>query len=509
MSSFGRFDCPPTSNSPNRGIRRTEDRKSKVKIKEEIKKTGQFWLPGYREKVPGVLSISNERGIELEVAQSLVSDPTSIVSPFINLDSFFQVIGHIQEYGFMILDGCQTSTSGFNFNLSQIQTSQTIWANRVFTGFPHPQYLQNGIPSFNTFKFSIEGIDEWLWIRGINVTNAIYRRGEDTTTISRTISSKPPENISFNLTNGMRLEITFEMRGIDPPSPWRVGITQKAYFKLVSENAQELNEFLDIAQKIIDLLCFTINETVYLDSMSANSNAIIQNHGGGKTYPAPITIYHPSVYYYSKDQPKIDRNQMLFTFSDIRDNAEGMINKWIESYENYKNAFDLYFLAQLKPQLSLEVKFLTLAQGLEAYHRKPNENNEIDEELVASLIEFCPEDKRNWLKNRLEYPDRISLRERIKELINPFKEIFGNSKERNKLIHKILRTRNHLTHPDPRSESEAAKGEDLHTLCVKMELLFELHFLKLTGFAPEKIKSIADNCRTLQWKRSLNLSGGQ
>ena len=459
--------------------------------------------------MPGILSISNERGIELEVTKSLVTHPSDIVSSVTNPDGLFQVIGHIQEYGFIILDGCQVPTGGFNFNLSQIQTSQTIWANRVFTGFPHIEYLQNGIPSFNAFKFSIEGIDEWVWIRGINVINAIYRHEGDAATISRTISSKPPESVSFNLTNGMQLKITFEMTGIDAPSPWKVGVTQKTYFKLVSEDAQELDQFLSVAYKIVDLLCFTINETVHFDSMSATSNAIIQNHGGGITYPAPITIYDPSAYYYSKDQPKIDRTQMLFTFSDIRDNAEGMINKWIESYEDYQNAFELYFLAQLKPQLSWAVKFLTLAQGLEAYHRKPDEDNEIDEELVASLIDFCPEDKRKWLKNRLEYPDRITFRERIKELINPFKEIFGNSKERNKLTHKILKTRNDLTHPDPRSEPEAAKAEDLPVLCVKMELLFELHFLKLTGFTCEKIQSIADTCPKLQRKRSVSLSSSQ
>ena len=466
-----------------------------MKIKENIKKSGNFWLPPYREPMPGVLSISNEKGIVLEVDNSLINDPASIVSSFVNIDNVFQVIGHIQEDGFVILDGCRISTSGLNFNLGQIQTSQTILVNRVFTGFPDTQYLQNGIPSFNAFEFSIEGIDEWLWIHGIDDDYNPEER-------AITISCKQPESILFNLTNGMRLEIMFDIGNTTTRGPWERGVSQKAYFKLVSEDAQELDEYLSIAHKIVDLLCFTINETVHLDSMSATSHEIIKNHGD----PAPITIYAPSVFYYSKDQPKIDRNRMLFGFSDIRDNAEGMINKWIESYEDYRNAFDLYFLAQLKPQLSLEVKFLTLAQGLEVYHRKPNEDNEIDEELVASLIDCCPEDKQKWLKNRLEYPDRISLRERVKELINSFKEIFGNSKERNKLAYKIAVTRNYLTHYDPKSEPNAAKGEDLHVLCLKMELLFELHFLKLTGFAPEKIQSIADKCPKLQWKRSSSLS---
>ena len=231
-----------------------------MKIKEEIKKSGIFWLPSSPEPVSGILSISNEWGIELEIAKSLINDPASILSSFINLDSLFQVIGHIQEYWFVILDGCQISTSGLNFNLSQIQTSQTIRANRVFTGFPQIQYLQNGIPSFNTFKFSVEGIDEWVGIRGIHVN---FEHEERTTTIS----SKPPKTISFNLTNGMRLEITFIMGRTESHNLWEIGVTQKTFFKLVSENPKEFNEFLDVVDKIVGLLCFTINETVYLETM--------------------------------------------------------------------------------------------------------------------------------------------------------------------------------------------------------------------------------------------------
>ena len=463
--------------------------------------------------MPGVLSISNEKGIVLEVDNSLINDPTSIVSSFANLDNVFQVIGHIQEDGFMILDGCQISTSGFNFNLSQIQTSHTILAYRVFTGFPHIQYLQNGIPSFNTFKFSIEGIDEWLWLQGINED---YNHEER----AITISCKQPGNILFNLTNGMRLEITFDIGNTASWGPWERGVNQKAYFKLVSEEAQELDEFLSTARKIVDLLCFTINETVSLDSISATSNGLNQIIGESITSitrPASINIiYDPRVFYHSKDQPKIEPNQMLFTFSDIRENAERMINKWIESYEDYRNAFDLYFLAQLKPQLSLEVKFLTLAQGLEVYHRRMFSDDvpEMDEvklkykELVQDLIEQYPdgEDKK-WLEGKIEHLNEVSLGKRIKELINPFKEIFGNSKERGKLARKISLTRNYLTHYNPDLESEAAKGEDLHVLSLKMELLFELHFLKLTGFTPEEINSIVDKCPKLRWKRSSSLSG--
>ena len=58
---------------------------------------------------------------------------------------------------------------------------------------------------------------------------------------------------------------------------------------------------------------------------------------------------------------------MLFGFEKIQNDAEGVINKWIEAYEQRASAFDLYFLAKMGRQTYLEERFLALAQGLEAY----------------------------------------------------------------------------------------------------------------------------------------------
>ena len=124
-------------------------------------------------------------------------------------------------------------------------------------------------------------------------------------------------------------------------------------------------------------------------------------------------------------------------------------------------------------------------------------------ELVQDIVGQYPdgEDKK-WLEGKLEHLNDVSLGKRIKELINPFKGLIGNNKQRSKLARKISVTRNYLTHYNPDLESEAAKEEELHVLSLKMELLFELHFLKLTGFTPEKIESIAKSCRKLTFKRS-------
>ena len=69
-----------------------------MKIKEEIKKYGDFWLPAAPDrKVHGTLSISNEREIELEIFQALEGNMESLLNR--NMGSFDRVVGHVEEYG--------------------------------------------------------------------------------------------------------------------------------------------------------------------------------------------------------------------------------------------------------------------------------------------------------------------------------------------------------------------------------------------------------------------------
>lgn len=104
-------------------------------------------------------------------------------------------------------------------------------------------------------------------------------------------------------------------------------------------------------------------------------------------------------------------------------------------------------------------------------------------ELIKDLIENCHEEKRDWLQGKLMFANEIVLRKRIKRLIKPFKYLFGNNRNREKLINRVVDTRNYLTHYDQCLKAKAAEGRDLQILCQKMEVLFQLHFLQLIGFS--------------------------
>ena len=124
------------------------------------------------------------------------------------------------------------------------------------------------------------------------------------------------------------------------------------------------------------------------------------------------------------------------------------------------------------------------------------------EELVEHLVDQCPEEKREWLSDKLNYGNEVSLSKRLRNIIKPFKDAIGNRTKRESLINKIVKTRNYLTHYDQSLELEAAQGDALWSLYLKMELLFQLHLLHLIGFNREEINSIMTNCEQLQWKRN-------
>ena len=195
---------------------------------------------------------------------------------------------------------------------------------------------------------------------------------------------------------------------------------------------------------------------------------------------------------------------MLFTFGQIRDNAEKIINNWLNAYDVIRPSLGLYFSAVTGTHKYLDGKFLALAQALETYHRRTSDEKLMDEDvfrtLVARLLCQCTKDKRKWLRGRLIHGNEINLGKRIKKIIEPFKSHIGNGKVRSKLIRNIVNTRNYLTHYSEDLESVAAKGINLWELCQKMEAIFQLHLLGQLGFSNTEISSIVENNYKLKQK---------
>ena len=457
-----------------------------MRIKEEFKKSGYFWLPSDPErKIPGTLVITDGGNIELEVV-GLFDESIEGLN---GNGKLARIVGHIEKHGLVTLDDCFYKNK--TISCPGIAKS-SIYVNKALIGVA---YDEEEIVLLNTLKFSIEGIDEWVGLSGIKVEQ--FENGTASITYSR------PEEISLNLTNGMKLLVTFSWTPPSFPITTEAKITQKTYFKLTSEQKCPLNHFISAAYKITTLLGFAIDQTVCIEQLLATSDTIREDIGHGKTIPVSILIYYKSLPY-TKIEPKIEWHRMLFRFTQIRENAECRVNKWFDAYDKIEPALNLYFSTKTGAYKYSDAQFLALAQGLETYHRRTSNEPLMDEavfkELTEKLIEQCPEKNQDWLSGRLKHGNEVNLRRRIKSIIEPFKEFLGTKEERKKLITTIVDTRNYLTHYDKSLESVAASGKDLYWLCLKMEAIFQLHLLQVLGFTEAEIKSVFDNSYELQQK---------
>jgi len=463
-----------------------------LRIKEEFKQSGYFWLPSAPErKMPGTLIITDGGNIELEVVGWFEEIIEWLNTAQNGKDELERIIGHIEDHGLVTLEDCFYKKKSIS-DVGGI-SKFSVFVNKALIGVA---YEDNGIVSLNTFKFSVEGIDEWVGLSGIKVENQWEKR-------TASITYSQPEDISLKLNNGMNLLITFSRTLPENPNTTEAKITQKTYFKLVSEQERPLNDFTSAASKITTLLGFAIDKTVCLEQVSATFDAIPQDISNNKTVPFSVSVYYASQPY-TKLEQKIDRHRMLFRFGQIREDAERIVNNWFDAYDEIDPALNLYFSTKTGAYKYLEGNFLALAQGLETYHRRTSNEKLMDEavfkELTENLIKQCPEKNQEWLSERLQHGNELNLRKRIKNIIEPFKKLIGTSKKREKLITTIVATRNYLTHYNEALESKAARGRDLLLLCLKMEAIFQLHLLQVLGFTQEEVQSVFDHSDELQQK---------
>ena len=421
-----------------------------MRIKEEIKRSGAFWLPSTPQRdIYGTLSISDGGDVKLELTQPIDTDLEVV---FGQTNDLKQIVGHVEKDGPVLIDRCYRIQKKRNIAHGGLIAADVIWADRVLTSLP---YDENTNLHFNTLTFSIEGIDEWVGISGIKVDPQYEER-------ALTISYNQPEKIVLNLNNGMQLLITFAPTFPGFPAAKKAEVTQKTYFKLISQKACELDEFISVARKIAAFLCFVMNEIVCLDGMSVTSNNLNRHSEDGHAEPISVRVFCPTRPY-AKDEPEINALDMLFRFTEVQGQFESIINKWIENYEQISPALDLFFLTKTGTLPSWNIQFLTLVQGLEAFH------------------------------HRISIDKNLTLRNRLNIMTDQFTKFMCGDK-RLQLIERIVDTRNYLTHYNSKLEQKAAKGEVLKFLCRKMNALFRLHFLKLIGFNEQEIEHIVDKC---------------
>lgn len=457
-----------------------------MRLESEISWSGLFWIAGTEKKLSGVLTVQDGGRIELE----LVGTFSEGFGDFLDSPEIPRILGDVEKEGYVTLDNCFYIHRSISFG--GVSKSR-IFANTLYCGIHFEDTEQILITSF---RFAIEGLDEWLRISGIGVK---YTPEFDNVTVS--YNKLNP--LIYQVTDIMHLSINYSW-SIPGSSFFKSAtITHKNYFELETDIPTDINMFKKYAHQLSTFVGLAIDLNVSICDVTIKSKFIEEEIAPGQSRQVPIRLYYQAANFLDK-APRIDDLNMIFLFPYVREDFGLYISKWFKAYETVSPALNLYFSTKNNAQKYIDGKFLALAQGLETYHRRTTNKQIMSdseyESIKKELLNACPKERREWLDGRLAHANEITLANRLRDLISDFAPVFGDDEAISQFIRKVVDTRNYFTHYDDALRKRAVQGIDLWPLCQQMEAFFQLVLLRGIGFSKEKVIDLVHRSQRFQDK---------
>ena len=472
-----------------------------MRLAEPIETTGFFWLPEAPDtRLPGVLRISEASEITVELAGVLGNSP-SVFSPIgvtvtphsdDEEHGLERIVGMVEKGGRITLDRC--IRQGGRLGLPGGLFKSTVHASLAFIGVEYEKQEQ---VLFSEFSFSVDGLDAWLSISGIETE-------QDFENNSGFIRYHLPNGVALTLPDGVELEFAFNLTFPDVVMPaTAAAVKQTASVHVKSKQPQPVEYFSRLAFKLCNFLSLALDQDVCIQSMTGYLDHETDEEAKRRH---PVQIYGQFAPW-TERRPNIRWYRALFRYPEVADQIGDLVTKWFENYDTFTPALNLYFASRTQTQVFLDAKVLWLAQALETLHRRSSQETEMSGQDFTNLLDLvtqsAPSDRQKWVRDNLQYANELRFRRRIRRLLEPFASWFGSSGARRAFISRVCDTRNYLTHYDEETtKNRAVQPEELFALHEKMEVLFQLHLLSLIGFDHSSIGSLVQ--RNARLRRKLD-----
>ena len=307
----------------------------------------------------------------------------------------------------------------------------------------------------------------------------------------------------------MELEFLFHLNFPRVSLPiTEAGVSQEAFVH-VSVKEQKPKEFVfSLGHKIRHFLSLALGQDVSYQSIEIFLEG--SRDRAQERFAQPVKVY-AQFRPWTEKAPEIRWHNALFTFGDVEGRLEDLLAAWLKSYETFEPVLNLYFATRHNSTQELDVRFIQLVQGIEALHRRNNPElkvmpEDVFEVIKAMLLQCCPPEQREWLKQDLDFANEPSLRRRMRELVKPFRKFLGNENKRKRFVKEVVDTRNYFTHLSVELKGREAKGQELFALYDKLEALLQLHLLRLIDFGDDEIDSMIRSNHRLQRKLGIEES---
>jgi len=425
---------------------------------------GIWWLPDKPEKqVSGTLRFTPNEGAILDLIGSFKD--TKEINKMLELEIILGISSNGKN---ITLHKCFETKS--NVSVPRLLTS-SFYANEVFVG---AHFQKSEDIKFRELSICYSYLDEWVNISGFNIQYPDKREV--------VIKYKQPEPIQASIGEDCKMFIDFQVTIVQKEA----SIKQRTYIRIEPSVEKSLEEYWNIMRDIQNFLSLGVTEPVYPLTITGITEA---NN-------SPVEIY-----YHSPEISKVPKTLcMLFTFKDISDRFEILLKNWFEKADTLGPVYDLYFGTLYNPRMYLQHQFLSLIQAIEAYHRRKFEgkylSNDDYEPIYEKFKKFINElaiepSFKEALKSKLKYGNEHSLRKRLKDLFEKYKEVVDDFiEDKDIFVNRVVDTRNYLTHYDKNLMEKAVDGEQLYYVTQQLKIVIVICLLSELGFNFKEIKNL-------------------
>lgn len=444
---------------------------------EEMSYSGLWWLPENDDKtfISGTLKLNDGNGI-LEI----IGSTDDLVKVF--GDKFFDYI--FKSPGLDIILGITVNNEKItlvnNFLKSSDLCSSGVYVLNFFCHctFMGAHFKQKSDIKFKSVKAGFFNLDNWFNVPLFSVSNeSINYVAKDL----KIIASFDKYNIFLETDTSIHR---------NKEERFQITMHQQSFIKIEPVSEEPFSFYRKILFDLRNFFNLAFTKPTHMISFEGISEVNKEHYNNKDVYP-PIRLYQSIIK--SKNPEAVLPEKMLFTYNDSFNRLEGYLKNYFEKVELLDPIFSLYF-SNLYRGSFLETKFLIMAQAIEAYHRRAIPftiySTEEYTEMGEELLQITPEKYKEWVKGKLEYGNEPSLQKRLKFIYKKYEDLFNKNLINKDFLHKVVVTRNYLTHYDEKLKAEAANDLELFALTQKLNILFIICLLNELGFTIEEIRTV-------------------
>lgn len=414
----------------------------------EFEKKGIFWLPDNpNKKVSGVLRYSLSRGVELELFDRQI-DLTSFIEfhPIVN--------GETLDRNLITLSGCEmTGETAESSNAAGIQYAVAL----LFEG---DHFREEKDVLFDTMKIKFYNLEQWIGHRPFSIMNK---------------NTKELTKLHCEFTGFKDIRTTMDdfQLAVESEAPTFCDLEELHIKNKININIRikEKTYYAAWRERILiplqNFLTLGMAATTCPLSISASSEERRHNYPGSPSVPREVGVYS-SV---NLKPEKQSSYHMFFPFPEIAKDFEKYLNAWfiLSKPENLGPGCNLFFEVFNAHTLPLKHQFLTLAQSLEAFHRRTTQA----------------------VDRRLQGDSRPEFEERVYQLLALMGDIRQQLiKDDESFVSEIAATREALMHWDVRDQQGAKDSKSCYELVRQMKFVFLACVLLELGMEQDKIASL-------------------